>query len=64
MTMLTEWLSIQQAADVAGCGRTTVHEALVAGELDCVVTCLGRLVHESDVKEWAAARHAQVEVAR
>lgn len=56
---MNQWLSLTQAAQVAGVGRTTLHDALVRGELPCTPTSLGRLVHRDDALDWKASREQQ-----
>jgi hypothetical protein len=53
------WLTISQVALLAGCGRSSVHRALVRHELPHAWTDLGRLVAEADAIAWAADREAE-----
>jgi excisionase family DNA binding protein len=51
-----EWLTLIEAAEFAGVGRTTLHRAAEAGELPYLPTRLGRLFFVGDVTRWARAR--------
>lgn len=53
------WLTISQVALLVGCGRSSVHRALVCHELTHAWTDLGRLVAEADAIAWAEHRHAE-----
>lgn len=54
-----EWLTLGQAACLAGVPRSTFDDAVRRGELPYAKTKLGRLFAEDDVLDWRAVREAK-----
>lgn len=57
--VLRDFATVQEAARLVGCGRSTVRRAVDAGRLEGLhVPDLGRLVVRDDLARWASGRSA------
>jgi hypothetical protein len=50
------YVGSNEAARIAGCGRTTIHRAAVAGELPWAALAGRRVYRVADVEKWRADR--------
>lgn len=62
--VLPRFVSIEQAARLAGCHEATIRRAVDAGQLAGVRSdAWGRMVHRASVEAWAAGRGAVAQAA-